>query len=105
MFGAESFFEVYQVQRYLKGEGHYNAWHNESGSFRMSRRIFAFLVYLNDVKEGGETEFLYANLKVQPKKGTLLVHPAGFPYYHKGNVPISDDKHVLISWLSYTPKD
>ncbi len=105
MFCSETFFELYQVQRYLKGEGHYNAWHNESGNFRMSRRIFAFLVYLNNVKEGGETEFLYANLKVQPKKGTLLVHPAGFPYYHRGNVPISDDKHILISWLSYTPKD
>ena len=63
--------------------------------------FFAFLVYLNDVKEGGETEFLYANLKIQPKKGTLLVHPAGYPYFHKGNVPVSDDKYILVSVLSY----
>jgi hypothetical protein len=103
MFSDDNYFEVYQVQRYKANEGHYNSWHCESGNFSMSKRIFAFLVYLNDVKEGGETEFLYANMKIQPKKGTLLVHPAGYPYFHKGNMPISDDKHILISWLSYSP--
>ncbi len=69
----------------------------------MSRRIFVFLLYLNNVEEGGETEFLYAGVKTKPKKGTLVIHPAGFPYFHKGNMPISDDKHILISWLSYSP--
>ena len=29
----------------------------------------AWMVYLNDVEEGGETEFLYQKLKVKPKKG------------------------------------
>ena len=103
MLSSPNFFELYQVQKYSKGEGHYGAWHNESGTFSMSRRIFAFLIYLSDVTDGGETEFLYADLKVKPKKGTLLVHPAGFPYYHRGNMPISHDKYILISWLSYCP--
>ena len=28
----------------------------------------------NDVEEGGETEFLYQQLKVKPKKGTVVYH-------------------------------
>lgn len=102
MFNAENYFEFFQVTRYEKGKGHYGAWHCETSSYRMSRRIFVFLIYLNDVKEGGETEFLYAGLKTKPKKGTLVIHPAGFPYFHRGNVPVSDDKYILVSVLSYT---
>ena len=103
MLSSPNFFELYQIQKYSVREGHYGAWHNESGTFSMSRRIFAFLIYLNNVADGGETEFLYADLKVKPKKGTLLIHPAGFPYYHRGNMPISNDKYILISWMSYCP--
>lgn len=94
-------FEILQIQRYTKNEGHYNAWHHESGTFTMSRRYFALLVYLNDVQEGGETEFLYTGQKVKPEKGKLLLHPAGFPYVHRGNMPVSEDKTILISWLSF----
>lgn len=94
-------FASLQVQRYTKGTGHYNAWHHEGGTFKMSRRYFALLVYLNDVEEGGETEMLYTGQKIKPEKGKLLVHPAGFPYIHKGNMPLSNDKTILISWLVF----
>lgn len=90
-----------QVQRYKKSTGHYNTWHHEGGTFKMSRRFFALLVYLNDVEEGGETEMLYTGQKIKPEKGKLLVHPAGFPYIHKGNAPLSSDKTILISWLVF----
>jgi hypothetical protein len=44
---------------------------------------------------------LYTGQKVKPEKGKLLLHPAGFPYVHKGNIPLSNDKSILISWLSF----
>ena len=44
---------------------------------------------------------LYTGQKIKPEKGKLLVHPAGFPYIHKGNVPLSSDKTILISWLVF----
>ena len=36
-------------------------------------RVLAWMVYLNDVEEGGETEFLYQKLRIKPKKNTLLI--------------------------------
>ena len=101
MFNANNYFEFFQVTRYEKGSGHYGSWHCETANYAMSRRIFVFLLYLNNVEEGGETEFLYAGVKTKPKKGTLVIHPAGFPYFHKGNMPTSDDKYILVSVLSY----
>ena len=83
--------------------GGYHVWHYENGDRAETyNRELVWMIYLNDMPEGeGETEFLYAGVKTKPKKGTLVIHPAGFPYFHKGNIPISDDKYILVSVLSY----
>ena len=110
LFLAPTFYELLQVQEYPKSTGHYNAWHAETGTFEMSRRLFSFLLYLDDVEEGGETDFIYANgedgkmLSFKPTKGTLLIHPASFPYIHRGRTPMSSNKTILTTWLSYEPE-
>jgi hypothetical protein len=57
------------------------------------------MFYLNDVEEGGETEFLYLNTKIKPVKGTLVYFPTHFPFVHRGNIPISDDKYIMTGWI------
>ena len=104
LFFGSTFYECLNVQKYEKGVGHYNAWHIETGNFQMSRRMFAFILYLTDVNEGGETEFLYSGLKVAPKKGRLLIFPSTFPYVHRGHMPMDNDKYILTTWLSFTPE-
>ena len=44
------------------------------------------MVYLNDVTEGGETEFLYQKCRFKPKK-MWIVWPAQFTHVHRGNPP------------------
>jgi len=93
------------IQRYNKGEGGYPLWHSEiyplDNTCEQLHRSLLFLVYLNDIEEGGETEFRYQQLKVKPKKGTIVIAPAGFTHTHRGNVPISDDKYVLAGWVLF----
>jgi hypothetical protein len=103
LFSGGTFYECFNIQKYNKGEGHYNAWHIETGNFHMSRRMFVFILYLTDVFEGGETELLYSGLKTQPRKGRLVIHPSTFPYVHKGHMPLDQDKYILTTWLSFTP--
>jgi hypothetical protein len=69
----------------------------------MESRAFVWSVYLNDVKEGGETEFLHFSKRVKPKKGRIVIWPAGFPYLHRGNPPISNEKYLLTSWMTLKP--
>ncbi|MGZ8358742.1 MAG: 2OG-Fe(II) oxygenase, partial [Telluria sp.] len=53
------------------------------------------------VEEGGETEFLYQERKVEARQGRLIIAPAGFTHSHKGNVARSGDKYVATSWILF----
>ena len=98
-------YDNFTVQRYEQGVGGYHYWHSEIfpqlPHNKPLHRVLAFLYYLNDVDEGGETEFHYQGIKVKPKKGSLVIFPAGFTHTHKGHIPLSNEKYVVTSWLMY----
>jgi len=61
-------------------------------------RMLTFLWYINDVEEGGETQF-WKNVKIKPTVGKLVLFPASWTYPHKANIPISHDKYVITGWI------
>jgi len=89
-----------KIQKTLIGGG-YHVWHCESASRANCNRILAWTLYLNDVEEGGETEYLYQHLRIKPKKGTLVIWPAGFTHVHRGNTPISNEKYIVTGWVEF----
>jgi len=95
------------AQKYEVNKGGYPYWHSEiypqKGSTDALHRNLLFMFYLNDVDEGGETEFYYQNAKIKPKAGRMVIAPAGFTHTHKGNVPVSNDKYILTSWVLFNP--
>ena len=48
-------------------------WHCEHDGRTCGSRLLLVMLYLNDVQEGGETEFLYQSLRIKPKKGTIVI--------------------------------
>lgn len=89
----------YKIQKTIPGEG-YHAWHCEKESAHNQSRILAFIVYLNDEFDGGETEFIHKNMRVTPKKGTLVVFPANFTHTHRGNPPLNGEKYIMAGWIN-----
>lgn len=95
------------MQRYTKGQGGYHHWHSEhfphptDPTQRSLHRVLLWLVYLNDVEEGGETEFFYQQAKVKPTQGSIVLAPCGFTHTHRGSIPKSSDKYVLASWIMF----
>lgn len=81
--------------------GGFHAWHAESSRADNDHRVLAVMVYLNDVQNGGETEFLYQHKRVQAKAGRALIWPAGFTHTHRGNPPLSNTKYIMTSWYEY----
>ena len=71
------------------------------GRYHNASRTLVFTIYLNDVEEGGETEFLHQSVRVKPETGRIVIWPAGFPYVHRGNPPISGEKYILTSWMLF----
>ena len=97
--GVPFHFTDMKIQKTLPTEG-YHVWHIEHGKgYGNEPRAFVFSIYLNDVDEGGETEFLHFSKRVKPKTGRIVIWPAGFPYVHRGNSPLSGEKYILTSWM------
>jgi hypothetical protein len=92
-------FETIQIQRYTKNKGRY-IYHNDFACDLKNKkyRVITFLWYLNDVSEGGETEF-WATHKIKPETGKLLLFPATWTYPHRGMMPVSNDKYIMTGWI------
>ena len=87
------------MQKYDQNSGHYNTWHYESTGKETARQLVVQL-YINDIDEAGETEFLYQNKRIAPKRNRMLIWPADWTHTHRGNPPIGDkDKYILTTWL------
>lgn len=93
------------VQKYLQSSGGYHHWHSEiypqNASCESLHRALLFQFYLNNVAEGGETEFFYQNRKIEARQGRLIIAPAGFTHTHKGHVARSGDKYIATSWILF----
>jgi len=92
--------EQFQIQKYSKNEGKYIFHHDfaiKKNADDTIARTVTFIFYLNDVIEGGETEFI--NSKIIPNKGKLVLFPASWIFPHKGNIPLSSDKYIITNWL------
>jgi hypothetical protein len=87
------------ILKYARGHGFYR-WHPDS-TRSTSQRVLSALLYLNDVEEGGETEFSYAETKILPRSGRLAIFPAAWLFEHRGVGPVSDDKYVIVSWMAF----
>ncbi|WP_369742731.1 2OG-Fe(II) oxygenase [Pseudidiomarina sp. PP-1MA] len=92
-----------QAQKYAQGRGNYNYWHcevfPEKNSTEALHRTLLFMFYLNDVEQGGSTDFYYQQRSIQPKQGRMVIAPGYFTHTHRGTVPVSNDKYILTSWI------
>ena len=90
----------YQVQRYLPGE--YYHWHIDGGSHAFSQRQLVALWYLNDVPgPGGETEFLYQEVKVRPEEGKLVLFPPFWTHEHRAAELHAGVKYIATTWVVF----
>ena len=95
-------YTTLKMQKTPPGGG-YHVWHCENNGAESANRCLVWIMYLNDVHEGGETEFLYQSQRIQPTAGTIVVWPAGFTHMHRGNPPLSEDKYILTGWTYFHP--
>ena len=92
--------EEFNIQRYLPNQG-YHMFHSERTSIKDSLRHLVFMTYLNDVKDGGETEWLYQNLKIKPETGLTIIWPTDWTFTHRGIASKTEKKYIVTGWYSY----
>ena len=108
--------EVIHGQKYEIGEfykAHKDYWHeHELNTYCkwMGQRTWTTMLYLNDVKEGGETNFPQLGIKLKPKAGTLIAwnnlnKDGSTNTYteHEALPPTSGKKYILTKWWRSWP--
>ena len=106
--------EIMQAQKYEPGQ-YYRAHHGyffpltreyKTYTEWMGQRTWTFMLYLNDVEQGGETYFKHLKLKVKPKQGMAIfwnnLYKNGVPNpktLHEACPPVSGNKYVITKWF------
>ena len=92
----------FNVQKYSSGD-HFSRLHAERTSVNTLQRIFAWMTYLNDVKEenGGSTDFDYFKISVKPERGKTLIWPAEWTHAHYGSLLKSGEKFIITGWIDF----
>ena len=97
---SHRFYDSVKIQKTKPTEG-YHVWHCEHDGRLFGPRLLLVMCYLNDVEEGGETEFLYQSRRIKPKQGTVVICPSGFTHTHRGNPPLTGDKYMINGWIEF----
>ena len=96
---VEEFFNL----QYYKPGGGYHLWHCErqSSSRAGTYRHLVWMIYLNDVPDGG-TEWFHQDLYVPAKKGRVVIWPADWTYHHRGRKSDTSEKIIATGWFHFT---
>ena len=92
-----SIVENPRIQYYKKGWG-FKKWHCER--YFNINRMLVWMVYLNDVEDGG-TEFLYQKVKTPAKKGLTIIWPTEWTHTHKGIISNTKEKIIVTGWYNF----
>ena len=92
--------ESVRIKRYRAGSDERFEPHFDSID-TSANRYLVFLWYLNDVADGGETQFCDLGLQVEARAGRLLVFPPYWMFQHAGMPPRSNDKYIVSTYLLF----
>jgi len=96
-------WEQFRIKRYLSGEDQFKE-HVDVGDAESAKRYLAFILYLNQGFEGGQTEFTSYGLTITPRTGRLVIFPPLWTYPHEGRKitnPPEGKKYILSTYLNY----
>ena len=90
----------YSIRVYYKNDGYFLEHVDQSAGPNVTR-VFGIVLYLNDVDEGGETDFVDLGISVKPESGKLLIFPCNYLFRHQGNIPLSEDKYIVTAFINF----
>jgi len=64
-------------------------------------RVFAIIIYLNDVEVGGSTTFPDLDVSIKPEEGKILIFPCNYLFSHEGEMPISNEKYIVTAFINF----
>ena len=98
-------FSQYKIQKYNPNEGYFALHCENCGSEflqgRASGRMLVWMIYLNDVTEGGYTVWPQQERILAPKCGDIVIWPPYWTHPHQGITSKTQTKYILTGWYNY----
>ena len=93
--------KLFNIQKYNPGDS-YGSEHMEHGKEDFDcKRLLAWMIYLNDVKDKGGTCWPQQNFTSIPRTGDLYIWPAGWTHSHYGVASPTEIKYIITGWCSF----
>ena len=92
-----------RFKKYLPNTNDRFEIHADATERETATRFLAFFIYLTD-NESGHTSFPNRDIKIQPKKGRLLMFPPNFCYPHIGEKVTDKPKYILGNYAHVMPE-
>lgn len=89
----------YNLQRYQQGE--YYHWHIDADNEALASRQLVAIWYLNDVEQGGETDFYHQQVSIKPVKGKLVLFPPFWTHQHRAAEIEKGVKYIATTWITF----
>ena len=90
----------FNIGRYSRGD-HFASLHSERTTLNSLHRLFAWMTYLNDVDDGGQTNFAHYGIKIKPEIGKTVIWPAEWTHAHTGEILKSGTKYIVTGWIQF----
>jgi len=92
-----------RFKKYLPNTNDRFQMHVDATERETATRFLAFFIYLTD-NDSGYTSFSNRDIKIQPKKGRLLMFPPNFCYPHIGEKVTDKSKYILGNYAHVMPE-
>ena len=92
---------AFNIQKYSRGD-HFAHLHSERTSLSTLHRLFAWMTYLNDVEDGGKTNFSHYGISIKPQTGKTLIWPAEWTHAHAGEILNDGKKYIITGWMHFS---
>ena len=93
--------EDFRIKKYAYDEGDWFDLHIDANDDQSMQRYLAIFWYLNDVEEGGETDFPMQGMRIKPEQGRIVMFPPYWTHPHQGNKlkKANTYKYLLSTYL------
>ena len=68
-----------------------------------SKRMLAWMIYLNTVTDGGGTKWVQQEFTSNAVEGSMIVWYAGWTHSHRGIISNTQDKYIVTGWCNFIP--
>tara|TARA_B100000287_G_scaffold304465_1_gene287664 strand:+ start:1159 stop:1626 length:468 start_codon:yes stop_codon:yes gene_type:complete len=89
----------YNLQRYYPNQGYHVLHCENAGRDSKLERVLAWMIYLNDIEDGGGTSFPQYNRIIKSEEGKCVIWPAYWTHMHKGIVSKTQTKYIATGWF------